>query len=130
MQKQNKKKGGYGLYHYYAAPKIIMLLCILFEHETIPFILSEASEEECLTAIEKAKESFEFVRNTAIVESDRIILHAWRKQKNHPKKRLYCLNDKIILETDTLYKEEKESTRELLAYEHNVPVEKICVVEI
>lgn len=110
-----------------------MTLCIVFGHETIPFILSGATEEECLQAIEKAKENFVFDKQSATVRDDYIFLHAWHKQDKQTakkKKRLYCLGDKIILQTDWLYKDEIESTRELLAYEKNVNPNKIYVVEV
>lgn len=106
-----------------------MLLCIIFNRETIPFILTEASEDECLSAIEKAKEDYRLDRPSAIVEADRIILHAWSKAKQ-PTKRLYCLNDRVILQTDTKCEDEVESTRELLAYERNVDADRICVIEV
>ena len=106
-----------------------MLLCITFEKESLPFLLSDATEEECLLAISKAKENFTFNRERAVVEPDRILLHAYPKTAR-PKKRLYCLNDKVILQTDTGCEEEKEPTRVLLAYERNVPVEKIQIIEI
>jgi hypothetical protein len=110
-----------------------MFLCIIFNHETIPFILQEATDAECLRAIEKAKEDFVFDRQSAIVREDHIFLHAWSKNTNltkNPKKRLYCYNDKVILQTDTKCKDEIESTRELLAYEHGINVDRICVIEI
>lgn len=69
-----------------------MLLCIIFNNESIPFILSEATEEECLRAIEKAKKDFNFNEYNYIVESDRIILHAIKKETAR-KKRLYCFED-------------------------------------
>lgn len=111
-----------------------MLLCIIFRNETIPFILDNASEEDCLRAINKARElSFEFEEHSAIIESDRIVLHAYENrnpQKAYPKKRLYCYNDRIIWQTDTKCADEVEPTRELLAYERNISSDKICVVEI
>lgn len=106
-----------------------MLLCITFENESIPFLLSEATEEECLQAINKAKENFSFNRERAVVESDRIILHAYPKAAR-PGKRLYCLNNKVILQTDTKCEDEKEPTRVLLACERNVPIEKIQIIEV
>lgn len=106
-----------------------MFLCIIFNHETIPFILLDATEEECLRAIEKAKENFWFDKQSAIVESDYIFLHAWDK-KTKPKQRLYCYNNSVVLETDTKCEGEKESTRELLAYERNISADEICIIEI
>lgn len=106
-----------------------MFLCITFQNETIPFLLDGASTEECLRVIEEAKKEFSFDRKTAIIEEDRIILHASHK-KPQPKKRLYCLGDKILLQTDTKCPEEKEPTRELLAYENKVCADKIYVVEV
>ena len=109
-----------------------MFLCITFNHETIPFILDNATEAECLRAIEKAKEWFRFDENRFTVESDRIILHAWDKSSGKvvSKKRLYCYNDRVILQTDAKYPDEVDPTRELLAYERNIEPSNICVVEI
>ena len=108
-----------------------MLLIIHFKDETLPFIMSEATEAEVLHAIEVAKKDYRFVKDTAIIESDRIILHAWDKiSKPYPRKRLYCYNDQVILQTDTKYKEEVEPTRQLLAYERGISPNQICVVEI
>lgn len=110
-----------------------MFLCITFNHEAIPFILPEATEEECLRAIEKAKEMFVFDTQRYTVESDRIILHAWNKPKGsikYPKKRVYCWNDKVLLQTDTKYPDEVEPTRKLLAYERGINAKDICVIEI
>lgn len=107
----------------------VMFLCIVFNNETIPFVLADASEEKCLKAIEKAKETFRFNEKAAIVEDDRIILHAWSKE-TRPRKRLYCLKDRIILQTDTLYADEIESTKELLAYERGVDAGQISVIEV
>lgn len=106
-----------------------MNLCIVFNMETIPFILNEATEKECLTVIEKVKENYRIDRKSAIIRTDYIYLHAYDK-KPRPSKRLYCLNDKIILQTDVKYEDEKESTRELLAYEHDVKPEQIYIIEI
>lgn len=106
-----------------------MLLCITFENELLPFILDMATEEECLKAIEKAKEDFMFDKADYIVTPDRIILHAFKKRKI-PRKRLYCLKDKIILQTDANYSNEIQSTKELLAYEKNVAVDEIFAIEI
>ena len=88
-----------------------------------------ATEEECLKAIEKAKEDFMFDKADYIVTPDRIILHAFKKRKI-PRKRLYCLKDKIILQTDANYSNEIQSTKELLAYEKNVAVDEIFAIEI
>lgn len=106
-----------------------MLLCITFENELLPFILDMATEEECLKAIEKAKEDFMFDKADYIVTPDRIILHAFKKRKI-PRKRWYCLKDKIILQTDANYSNEIQSTKELLAYEKNVAVDEIFAIEI
>lgn len=106
-----------------------MFLCITFKDEMIPFILSEATEEECLKAIEMTKKNFSFNKINYVVESDRIILRASPK-KGKPKKRIYCYDNKIILETRADYSEEIQPTKELLAYEKNINIEKICVIEI
>lgn len=106
-----------------------MTLCIIFEKETVPFLLSEVSEEEVLATINLAKKNFTFSRQRAIVESDRVVLHAIPKTAK-PKKRLYCYHNKVILQTDTLYPEEIESTRALLAYERQIPERLIQVVEV
>lgn len=108
-----------------------MLLCICFTGESIPFILDMATEDEVLRAISKCKEMFDIDDRNYTVESDRIILHA-RKRNNPPKreKRLYCWNDKIILQTPADYPDEVEPTRELLANERGINLKDICVVEI
>lgn len=81
-----------------------MLLCICFSGESIPFILDMATEDEVLRAISMCKRMFDIDDRNYTVESDRIILHA-RKRNNPPKKRkrLYCWNDKIILQTPADY---------------------------
>lgn len=108
-----------------------MFLCITFEGELLPFILNEAATDEVLHAIEVAKTMCEFDKVHNVVESDRIILHARPKRITPiPKKRLYCYNDEIILQTDVRYPDEAEATRKLLAYERGIPADKICVVEI
>lgn len=57
-----------------------MLLLITFPNETMPFIEDGLSEEECIRAINKAKElGWEFQENRYVVESDRIIIHAWKR---------------------------------------------------
>lgn len=108
-----------------------MFLCIRFYGESIPFILDMATEDEVLRAISKCKEMFDIDDRNYTVESDRIILHA--KERNRPskkKKRLYCWNDKIILQTSADCSDEIEPTRELLANERGISLKDICVVEI
>lgn len=109
-----------------------MFLCITFENELIPFILDNATEDECLKAIETAKNmGFAFNKSIYTIESDRIVLHAHKTSgKPITKKRLYCYADKVILQTDTKCPDEIESTRKLLACERNIQPDKICVVEI
>lgn len=106
-----------------------MFLCIVFEYEFLPFILDNASEAECLQAIEKAKEMFTINRTHYVVESDRIILYA-KEKKVKPKKRLYCLKEKVVLQTKADYSDEVDSTKQLLAYENNVAPEEIYAIEI
>lgn len=105
-----------------------MFLCVAFNGELLPFMMDMATEEECIKAIEKLKEDYNFSKADYIVESDRIILHAWKKKVM--KKRLYILNDTVILQTDTCYPDEVQPTKELLAFERNVSVDEIHVVEI
>ena len=105
-----------------------MFLCVAFNGELLPFMMDMATEEECIKAIEKLKEDYNFSKADYVVESDRIILHAWKKKVM--KKRLYILKDTVILQTDTCYPDEVQPTKELLAFERNVSVEEIHVVEI
>lgn len=105
-----------------------MFLCVAFNGELLPFMMDMATEEECIKAIEKLKEDYNFSKADYVVESDRIILHAWKKKAM--KKRLYILNDTVILQTDTCYLDEVQPTKELLAFERNVSVDEIHVVEI
>jgi hypothetical protein len=45
-----------------------MLLCITFENELLPFMLDMATEEECLKAIERARNgSFLFYLESSIL---------------------------------------------------------------
>lgn len=105
-----------------------MDLCISFQGEMVPFIMNMATEAECLRAIEIAKKDFLFNRNTAVVKNDRSYLHAIPRHAKK-KRRLYCLNDKVIWDTDTQCPDEVASTKELLAYENHVNPSDICVVE-
>lgn len=109
-----------------------MFLCITFKDELLPFILDMATDEECIKAIEMAKQmGFEFNKALYTIEADRIILHAHKTDKKPvTRKRLYCYNDKVLLQTDTKYPEEIETTRDLLAYERGIHPSRICVVEI
>lgn len=105
-----------------------MFLCVAFNGELLPFMMDMATEEECIKAIEKLKEDYNFSKADYVVESGRIILHAWKKKVM--KKRLYILKDTVILQTDTCYPNEVQPTKELLAFERNVSVDEIHVVEI
>lgn len=77
-----------------------MLLLITFPNETMPFIEDGLSEEECIRAINKAKElGWEFQENRYVVESDRIIIHAWKRnptRETRKKKRYYIFGDKVL----------------------------------
>ena len=108
-----------------------MLLCITFEDELLPFIMNEATTDEVFHAIKVARTMFEFSKANYVVEADRVVLHAYPKRTApKPKKRLYCYNDKVILQTDTKYPDEVEPTRILLAMERNISLDKIQVIEI
>lgn len=105
-----------------------MFLCIAFVGESIPFVMDDA-DEDCLKAIELCKKDYYFNRQTAIVRTDHVYLEAHPKKKP-PKKRLYVYNDKVILETDTQYRDEIRPTKELLAYERQCNPEEINCIEI
>lgn len=106
-----------------------MYLNIAFNNKVLPFTLDVATEERCLEIIEKAKRYFNFNKSDCVIDKDRITLNAYNK-KPKTTLRLYCFNDKIILQTDTKYPDEVNSTKELLAYERNIDIDNICVVEI
>lgn len=106
-----------------------MYLCILFPKETIPFELF-SSEEMCLKAIEMArKQGWEFNERTSIIKDDLILLHACHKQ-SPKKKRIYILDEKVLLETDIGCPDEVFPTKELLAYENHCSVDDVKAVEI
>ena len=109
-----------------------MLLLITFPNETMPFIEDGLSEEECIRAINKAKElGWEFQENRYVVESDRIILHAWKRNPTREtKKRYYIFGDKVLLVTSLDCPEEILATKELLSYEKGISVNAISAVEI
>lgn len=112
-----------------------MLLVITFPNETIPFIEDGLSEEECIHAINKAKElGWGFLENHYVVKSDRIVLHAWKrnptKEPRRKKKRYYIFDDKVLLVTSLDCPEEIPATKELLAYEKGIPANAISAVEI
>ena len=104
-----------------------MFLCISFIGEAIPFILDNATEAECLQAIEVAKKDFKLSKDSARIDGNHIYLEA--TPKHRPKKRLYCLNEKVILVTDTDCPGEIQPTKELLAIERNVSPSDIYMVE-
>ena len=105
-----------------------MYLCITFQNELVPFILEQATDKECMQAIEKAKDmGFHFNRANYVVENDRIILHAINGTQKS-KHILYCLNGEVILQTDARYPDEIIPTKELLAYEMDVDVDQIYTV--
>lgn len=110
-----------------------MLLVITFPNETLPFIEDGLSEEEFIHAIDKAKElGWKFQENRYVVESDRIVLHAWKSNPTREtrKKRYYIFDNKILLITPLDCPEEIPATKELLAYEKGIPANAISAVEI
>lgn len=113
---------------------INMLLLITFPNETMPFIEDGLSEEECIRAINKAKElGWEFQENRYVVESDRIIIHAWKRnptRETRKKKRYYIFGDKVLLVTSLDCPEEILAIKELLSYEKGISVNAISAVEI
>lgn len=112
-----------------------MFLELIFAGETIPFIEDNLSLDECIHIIDVAKSMFVLDDRNVIIDEDRVILHM-RNRDYKPEralrkiKRLYCSNDKVLLQTPADYKDEIEPTKELLAYEKGIAPSQICVIEI